>query len=547
MEMKHAIPFVLLAIGLTGCGSDVAPKAADPNDGRGNPPGADTTPDTDAQRDPEGYGRDFITVDARDAAVLEGSSTDIEVRIRRQGNVTGDLQVSLGSLPAGLSVAAGLTIKDGTDTLRVRVAASVKTKQGAKRITVSVTSKAGIVGTKQSTLLVRGPSGTLDRSFGDDGIASYFEWGQISELVIDSNDQIWIGGTGARGATAIGFVAKLRDDGSTDPSWADAGFVPAASGVAPEVDAITVAADGRFAVASVDERNSSSATTANGAKITVFQANGQPDPTFMREPVWKLGADGQYFPKRVQAISFAEGGLLITAEVMKRLDADAQPSGLGTFQHTADGTLRASTLVNDMFDPTAIHLTDGRTLHMGSMKSGTARVDLRRTAQRDIQGTCSLPAPGGAFGLVEAPDGSFFASGVFSSFTETRHFIAHMTAEMALDPRFGSGGVSYLSGTAGGLAVDALGRVTTASFTAGGDASTAQRYLPDGTLDASFGQAGTATLPLAATTPLGTDLRSQVRNSKLLQLGVQRNGRILIAFAALRGGTKRPAIARLWP
>ena len=118
------------------------------------------------------------------------------------------------------------------------------------------------------------PDGTLDPSFGGDGIAgtprSAHYWGG-EDLAIQPDGKIVVVGTaGNRGMTTRFVVARFRPDGMKDPNFGDRGIVvtPFASG---QAHAVAIQPDGRIVVAG---------SHSFGLALARYLPNGSLDRTF---------------------------------------------------------------------------------------------------------------------------------------------------------------------------------------------------------------------------------------------------------------------------
>ena len=279
---------------------------------------------------------------------------------------------------------------------------------------------------------------------------------------------------GLRGAENV--VARYLSSGQSDPSFGSAGEVrlpsPTPSG-APAVLRLSVQADGGVLVLA-------------GSTLLRLLPEGRPDPAF--------GPGGRataMLPAVPQALAALPDGRVLVAG--------------GTRDVSADPAAAASALV----------LT--RLLSSGALDPAFGVGGQVMTA---------LDASASAFSVWPLPDGGALVGGVALTFeggTYSRWVVARYTADGALDPAFGDGGVAtarqdrFAATRPSSLAVDASGRVLTAGYLSSGvctlgrllpsgqrdpawafEAATDLRVLPDGSALGSAGLSGTGLASMGA-------------------------------------------------
>jgi uncharacterized delta-60 repeat protein len=188
----------------------------------------------------------------------------------------------------------------------------------------------------------------------------------------------------------------------------------------------------------------------------------------------------RYFPDGTLDPSFGTGGKVTTDFFGFTDSAQAlvrQPDG----KLVAAGAAFTFTTFNFEF-ALARYNSDG-TLDPGFGTGGMVTTDL--TGGEDV-----------AFALVLQPDGKLVAAGGRAG----DFALARYNPDGTLDPGFGSGGVVMTDFAGGidevqGLTIQPDGKLVTAGVaaTAAGDDFALARYLPDGSLDASFGTGGKVT------------------------------------------------------
>jgi uncharacterized delta-60 repeat protein len=151
------------------------------------------------------------------------------------------------------------------------------------------------------------------------------------------------------------------------------------------------------------------------------------------------------------------------------------------------------------------------------------------------------PGDDEARAVVVRPDGKIIVAGVAGN-TPTQFFVARLNPNGSFDASFDGDGVAFTSigpgdAEATGLAVDSLGRIVVSGFASNGvdrDFAVA-RYLPNGSLDASFNHGGVVTTSFGA----GDDKANAVI--------VQADGGIVVAGGADTAGAANYALARFNP
>ncbi len=142
--------------------------------------------------------------------------------------------------------------------------------------------------------------------------------------------------------------------------------------------------------------------------------------------------------------------------------------------------------------------------------------------------------------VVVQPNGQIVVVGEGYNGTDDVGFVARYNPDGTLDASFGTGGIVvttfYASHAA--LALQDDGSIVVASDTATSGSSTLitlARFLPTGTLDPQFGNAGTATLSLGASVE---DARA---------VAIQSDGKIVVAGDYVSNKQRIPIVARFLP
>lgn len=239
--------------------------------------------------------------------------------------------------------------------------------------------------------------------------------------------------------------------------------------------------------------------------VARYLSSGQPDPGFGRAGEVRLPLPNPSSAPAVLRLSAgADGNLLVLAGgTLLRLLPDGRPD-------PAFGPGGRATAGLPAVPQALAALPDGRVLVAGGTRglsadpaataSALALTRLLPTGAPDPafgvggQVLTALDASASAFSVWPLPDGGALVGGVALSFeggTYNRWVVARYTADGALDPAFGDGGVAtarqdrFAATRPSGVAVDASGRVLTAGFLSSG-VCTLGRLLPSGQLDPAW-------------------------------------------------------------
>jgi uncharacterized delta-60 repeat protein len=391
--MRTPLIGLLLVVLATGCGN-----GSDP------PPAQDAAPPAS----------DFTVALASDSvAVITGSSVGVSVTVDRDpagaGALAGDVTISIVGLPPGVTIdplVIPATLTEGT--LIVRADADAPQILAAS---LTVNAALGDIGhTAPLALTVRGPAGTLDTTFGNDGIATFVPavgsfWSIGNHAAaIDSAGRILV--SGSDGADIA--VARLLPSGLPDTTFGGDGIASVDCGFGTEkLDAgyaVAVDPSDNVFVAGGANHSSDGITGYSDLCVVRFRAaDGAPDPTFGTGGVRVDDAGGSSNELWLAAAARPDGSLVVMGftdggPVGRLITADGQ-SGLDV---TPDGTYSDDVEV----------LADGSFLtlsHSGSMFAVTkwlpgGSID----ATFGAGGSVAVTAPGGedrARGLGVQSDG----------------------------------------------------------------------------------------------------------------------------------------------
>lgn len=256
---------------------------------------------------------------------------------------------------------------------------------------------------------------------------------------------------------------RLNADGSIDAGFGNHGTGWTTSGRADGDSGIAMASDGGgFALAGhVDDGGGS-----DDAAVLRLDTLGMPLPLFGDAGVALAGADTL---SASAVAATGDGGALIGGQLegggtfVLRLDANGDPDPA----FAGDGRAELGALLDRIDD--LLLLGDGRVLAAGVVQLGDAHaaiVQLAPDGSVDAAfgsgGRFALPAASvgmsalGLDAIARQPDGRLVAAGRASGGGNTRSLVLRVTAQGALDPTFGSGGVRIIDSVAGTHWLEAL-------------------------------------------------------------------------------------------
>lgn len=340
-----------------------------------------------------------------------------------------------------------------------------------------------------------GLPGALDRSFDSDGKATLRAFGgDRSAMALQPDGKvIMVGGT------FVDFVlARFNEDGSVDSTFDGDGRVMTniAAGEQEEALAVAVQPDAKIVVAGYTGTTSA----RNVIALARYNSDGSLDTTF--------GAGGKLVssvPGVAYAIAIQADGRIVVAGETPRPDDD------------------------DFSDFVVARFNPGGTLDPDFGTAGRV--------VKDIGGL-----PNTARNIVIQPDGAILVSGeAIGTFAGSNHTdLVRLDREGGLDETFGAGGVLALPAVrvGEGLALQAgklilAGSVDTGGGTVVRSQFSVHRLNADGSADASFGEAGIATVEFTDRGDMG------------LAVAVQADGKIVVAGRSSLTTNSDFALARL--
>ena len=455
MKCRFTLLFPLLGLVAVGActGSDPAPCT-------GSSCTAATTPEGGV---PPAAGTFDLTSGAS-FAVIQGASVDIDVTVTRSA-FDGPITASVSGLPAGV-IPSPLVIGPGATAAKLTLTALATAAQGPTPITLSASSADGAIHRdRTATLLVRGPAGGADTTFGTAGkvLTNIGTTGiAVQSTVVQADGRILVGGQSDNDFVA----ARLGESGVLDTTYGTAGV-------------ITVDLKTPGGMASVDSAGGMALTPSGQAVLGGYRANGGENTyglvrlTTAGAPDTTFDGDGYATPSFVPAganseIAFgvavqADGRILLAGSVLRD---NAMPTESIIARFKTNGAL------DDTFGIGMTGFFYGR-------------------SQPTSNDSCES--------VTVARDGKILAA--CSGDDGGPHPVAvRLLANGQLDPTFGPQAgyspIALMGGSAHDIHELADGRLLVTGATAGGQFFIV-RLQSDGTIDTSFGPNGTVLVALA--------------------------------------------------
>jgi uncharacterized delta-60 repeat protein len=360
--------------------------------------------------------------------------------------------------------------------------------------------------------------GDLDTTFGSGGkkTVNFGGTDAARAVLVQPNGRVVAAGGG--GPASSFCVVRLRSaNGTLDPTFGSGGkrVVDLGSddesvyGAALQPDGkIVLAGDSRLQPAVVRLK-------ANGALDTTFDGDGK--------KLFSWGAIG-----RVTAVVVAPNGKIVLGGFSGPEGGNIQVARM-TAKGALDTTFGAGGIATVDFGATEFgeaiaRQADGRILVAGQSSAGGAVIArLRATGVLDTDfggdGRVTLPGGGSLSAVLVQPDRNIVVAGNASG--SAMMTVTRLKPDGSLDATFGSAGTTTvafgsLANPLGGAARQPDGKIVVAGYTQDGEDVAVARLNTDGSLDATFGIGGKATVDFGVAT-FGN------------AVALARNGRIVVA------------------
>lgn len=470
-----------------------------------------------------------LTVQPTEVVLRRGTSADVTVTIARGGDVQGPVAVTVTDLPAGVT-AAPATIRDRESATKVTFTAAADAPFATSKAQLSV-DKGGLAPIPLS-VLVAGASGTPDTTFDGDGFVTDSAKGNNATfyaLAVQADGQILAGGAGA--ATSPGWLVRRYDSEGN----ADAAFATALTGLPTDGEVRAIAVDPT--TSKILLAGASSGGVLGPAQLTVLrrEASGAPDATFAGGAFRFSLGDAPVGSTAFALAMQADGGVVV---VGTRREPGGKTSGVA-IRLRKDGSR----------DPTwsggnVVAMPDNDFVGVANGPAGS--VFIAGTDSSAQLGSFYLTKrlasglPDGSFGsggattfglgfrahgFVRMPDGSLVVAGESA---QAGNVYTLGRTDAAGGQVFARGIATATGASFNAVTADATGRIVAAGNSTGNPEARIARVHLDGTVDAKFGDAGSALV--TATT--------------LSAAAVQADGRILVAGNRAQAGG---IVYRIWP
>jgi uncharacterized delta-60 repeat protein len=385
--------------------------------------------------------------------VRAGGELAVELAIDRRDGFAGEITIVANGLPAGIT-ADPVAVDVGATAATLLVEADDAEAGLLTNVTIRATS-GELEHTATLDLLVLGPAGSLDPTFGSFGLATepYIQGIRSDDangLIQLADGSLMVGGDSTISGTATLF--RFRPAGTLDTTFGQKGLVSfdfdrAGVQIQPQLE-FGQQSDGKVVVA---------ATGGQSIAVGRFNGDGIFDDTFE-------GA-GMFAHPSAFLVSVGAVAIGPRDEILVGVTAGSARDRLQVIRFQPDGA-HDEGFAGGLFDMDRGDLHDFSSLHV-------------------------LP-DGSVVGMAHATQGDVRTSFVFKT-----------TAQGALDPAFGAGGVRQFAVSENVIAALALegGAILVAGFIAGAlpaSDPTFWRLTSTGDLDRAFGSAGKVQLHLPA-------------------------------------------------
>jgi uncharacterized delta-60 repeat protein len=482
--------------------------------------------------------------------VRQGQSATIDVTVEHDSDFTDAVTVTLDNLPAGVSADAA-TIEADETTGRLTVTADSDAVQGAGDFLVTGTA-GDVVRTAPLRLVVAGPPGTLDRSFANGGRFT-FRVGDVEtlggSLAIDDESRLLVAGFALSidAGTEQGIIVRLNSDGTLDDTFGSDGVASPGVGLTSTHDTISISPEGRILTGGLFSRQGE-----RRLALFAYTADGDPDGSFGSKGTLLMDAVRPGGTAGVPRILPLEDGRLLSVGVTPD---EKGYSVLHVASHSADGQPDSSYRIDEPSQEPSYAILDGegRLLVAGRISAADSMqfpsfIARYRTDGSPDKGFSTdglveenLTADAESVsGLVSLEGGNLLRTGFAIVPGPTAVLtLALYNSDGFLDLTFGDSGtiITTIPFRPGVSLVDTEGRIIVAGSSS--DLPAVARFLPDGSLDPSFAGSGLVTLDFG--------LASEGSQATAGAAAIDTDGRIVVSGFAGATGTTSLVMARIWP
>jgi uncharacterized delta-60 repeat protein len=472
--------------------------------------------------------------------LVRGDTQNVTIAITRGGGFNGQVTVGMIDLPSVQVAATKMTVGSGATFATVQLSGSTTAPLGQFHVSLQAQTSLGTM-TYPATLEIADPPGTIDESFGDQGLV-YLPCDSscgANALAVQMDGGIVIGGSDASGRW---LLQRL------DPS----GVVQATYGNAPTgtIYSVALIGDGRVlaggsagggAIGRFAPDMSLDGTFGNGASGTGLSRHGD-----AQTPVSAIAYDAH------GKIAFANTPLAGSATIC-RIDGEGRtldPAfNSGSCVTPATGTTSIGGMVISPDDGTILAIGNHTFPNPLSQQLFAVEVTDSGGPQTGFgnNGVLNASPRASSFGTAVAFSGGLpiLAGYGNAAASPSQYLLARVNAAGMIDDTFGNGFIagSYLGSDSYAQAVAAQsdGYIVIAGYGATGtsdhELATVTRFDPSGVPDTHFGKGGGGVVSLDDDG--GDDM-------EFVAIGLAPDGRIVVAGARL-GSMPGVIVARYWP
>lgn len=464
-----------------------------------------------------GGGSAFFTTSPAEVVLMPGTSANVEAKLQRKDGFMGVVRLSATGLPPGVSTNAnGLVISATASAATITLTATPDARH--TRATIDVRAETdGKTFDAKIGLLLRGPPGSVDTSFGTNGITNIeFEApAMLSQLRLLGDDRILLGGDVTETQSSFA-IARLEAGGALDKTLAGKGTLTTKPGISAGVTGLGLGTTGFVAAGA----------GVGGVAVARYRDDGSFEPTFNGGSPLVLGTSftvAGVFPK-------ASGGLAIAGDDGFRPSVLHVTAGATVDNAIGDGGIVSSTTTGGSLGATIA--ADGTIVTAGSSsRSGCGLFDFAGFGTTFSGNIEDVPSCNGLVDVTVGDGGTKAATGSAIGAQFTTLFVAYR--------KFPSdkvrGIISLGQGSGRGVAIDSADRLLVVGDPSASDRKRfyVVRILPDDSIDPTF---------VLAQTPIGTDMSAQ-------RVALQRDGRIIVAGTSspTAGKSTTFTVVRYWP
>lgn len=385
--------------------------------------------------------------------------------------------------------------------------------------------------------------GILDNTFGTNGIVKTVSLQEAFEMVIQPDDKIIVVGS-VNNTTTDMAIARYNANGSLDNTFGTNGIVTIDfNNGNDDASAVVLQQDGKIVV--VGRAQQSSANSNYDIAAIRLLPNGTLDNTFATNGKFQLDVDGYAYDYALDVALQNDGKIVIVAMAgtnMFNKNAVIRLNTNGTLDNSfdGDGILKAFSYPGGIMS--SIHSVaiqqDGKILIGGSNTNNFAVARLNSNGSTDntyaTNGGITIPEMATESKIYLQDDGKLLCT--YSNITSTTVVVVRLNSNGSLDAGFGNNGkVVTQIGTAStynygrDLVVQPDGKIIVCGSTNLSSSNSDYllvRYLPNGTIDNTFGATGNGIV----TTSVGTTDDDRGKSVRL-----QSNGKIVVAGSTCTG------------